>query len=59
VILHQSFQGYLHCMWSLLWTAFAHPFQTTVIDWETGRVLSEDEAAAVMGKSQGNTISGK
>jgi len=33
--------AYLRSMWTLLWTAFLHPFTTTVVDLSTGKRLAE------------------
>lgn len=32
--------SYLRTCWAVLWTTFAHPFRTTLIDATTGRVVS-------------------
>lgn len=34
-----SLGAYLRTVWAVLWTAFLHPFTTTVIDARTGKVL--------------------
>jgi hypothetical protein len=52
-VYRQSFWAYLRCMWSLTWTAFRHPLQTTVIDWSTGRVMSDEQAAEVLRTTHG------
>ena len=36
-----SFGAYLRSIWTLFWTAFLHPFTTTVIDLTTGKPLAE------------------
>ena len=46
MILHVTFLAYLRTMWSLLWTAFRHPFTTTYIDAATGKVLDRYEEEA-------------
>jgi hypothetical protein len=43
MIIHVSLAAYLRTMWSLLWTAFRHPFTTTYIDATTGKVLDRYE----------------
>jgi hypothetical protein len=52
-VVRQNFVAYTRCMWSLLWTAFRHPFTTTVIDWSTGKVLSDEEAAELLRTTNG------
>ncbi len=49
----QDFAAYVRCMWSLLWTAFRHPFKATVIDWSTGQVLSDTEATKALRSADG------
>jgi hypothetical protein len=34
---------YLQIMWAIVWSAFAHPFSTTVIDLTTGEMRHETE----------------
>lgn len=34
-----SWGAYLRTVWSVLWTAFRHPWSTTIIDARTGKVL--------------------
>jgi hypothetical protein len=46
MIIHVSALAYLRTMWSLLWTAFRHPFTTTYIDAATGKVLDRYEEEA-------------
>jgi hypothetical protein len=34
-------RAYLRSMWTLFWTAFIHPFTTTVVDLSTGKRIAE------------------
>jgi len=55
--------AYLRSMWTLLWTAFRHPFTTTVVDLTTGKRLAElsipfHEWEASLRKQQEEPING-
>jgi hypothetical protein len=46
-VFHYSAWRFLHTMFAIAWSAFAHPFSTTVIDLTTGEMRhesGEDEA---------------
>ncbi len=38
-VYRQSPLGFLRCMGNIAWSAFRHPFKTTLCDWETGKVI--------------------
>ena len=38
-IYRQSSLGFLRCMGNIAWSAFRHPFKTTLCDWETGKII--------------------
>ncbi|HMC65526.1 MAG TPA: hypothetical protein VKI65_11365 [Gemmataceae bacterium] len=38
--------AFLRSMLAIAWSAFRHPFSTTVIDLATGEVISEENSAA-------------
>jgi hypothetical protein len=51
-VFHYSSMRFLQAMLAIAWSAFAHPFSTTVIDLATGEVRHETENGAENGEVQ-------
>jgi hypothetical protein len=45
IVIHIGPLAFLRSMFTLAWTAFRHPFSTTVIDLSTGRAVCERSSA--------------